>query len=284
MAINGISLDQAAHSDVIQLLSICPDPVKITFRHEPVLLGLRDITLTRQQHEIFGIELTDSSSDNPVEVVVASISPDGAAARDTRLESGLSVLHINSTNFANGSVSARQGNSIIMCSGEQIHMLLADRRLEMEPDYLNFAPEQPPTVLPPPRPLPRIRMRAQTQIIPRSDSPLSISSKFKPTPSARTSFNVFERDSELIEGIDYEPLSELFDTISIPKIDEVQVTPDRDSLFTVIGEDDVNPYSKLAPKPDNPVLNIPSNLLNEDNNPKATISSWDDLSDNEDVD
>ena len=253
-----------------------------------MLLGLRDISLTRLQHEVFGIELAASSNDNSTEVVIASISPDGAAARDARLEPGLSVLHINTTNFANGSVSARQGNSIIMCSGEQIHLLLADRRLEMEPDYLNFAPEQPPTTFPPPKPLPRIRMRAQTQIIPRSESPLSVSSKFKPTPSARTSLNVFERDSELFEGVDYEPLSELFDTISIPKIDEVQVTPDRDSLLTVIGEDDVNPYSKLAPKHDNPVLNIPSNLLNEDdlnaNNPKATISSWDDLSDNEGID
>ena len=284
---------------MIQLLSICPDPVRITFRHEPVLLGLRDVTLTRLEEESFGLELSSRQTEGcGQEIIVSNVFPEGAAARDGRVEVGLSVLHINSTNLSSGSVSARQGNSIIMCSGEQLHMLLADRRMEVEPNYLNFAPEIP-SALPPRRPLPRVRMRANTSLSlgkPKGDSP--IPTHLKPVPALRTSFNVFpSRDSELISdsGVDYEPLADVFNITSD--------ATERDSLFTVIAEDDLNPYSKLAAKPDNPILSIPSGLLvaNEvseesnslhdptvfslqrENDPKATVSSWDDISDSEDT-
>ena len=299
LAISGISLEQAAHSDVIQLLSICPDPVRITFRHEPVLLGLRDVTLSRLEHETFGLELASRTDGREQEIVVSSVSPDGAAARDGRVEAGLSVLHINSTNLASGSVSARQGNSIIMCSGEQLHMLLADKRMEVEPEYLNFVPDLPTASLPPPRPLPRVRMRGNTSLaLGKHKEDYALPPHLKPVPAVRTSFNVLPSpDSQLLSdtGVDHEPLADLINVASD--------SSERDSLFTVIAEDDLNPYSKLAPKPDDPILSIPNSLLvanyitgessslpnptlssiRRENDPKATVSSWDDISDSEDV-
>ena len=266
-----------------------------------MLLGLRDITLSRLEHESFGLELASSGrAGHDLEIVVGSVSPDGAACRDGRVEEGLSVLHINSTNLSSGSVSARQGNSIVMCSGEQLHLLLADKRMEVEPDYLNFAPDLPTTSLPPPRPLPRVRMRANTTLSPAKHKEDSfLPPHLKPVPTVRTSFNVLPtaEDEQLTfdTGVDYEPLADVLNT--------TPDTSERDSLFTVIAEDDLNPYSKLAPKPDDPILSIPSSLLvanntteesnsitnpsllsvQRENDPKATVSSWDDISDGEDT-
>lgn len=43
------------------MLAICPDPVRLTILHEPLLPGLIDVTIHREFNEVFGIVVADRS-------------------------------------------------------------------------------------------------------------------------------------------------------------------------------------------------------------------------------